>query len=80
MLGGCTAVISTVLGPTKFFTGVLLVITTGWLGSKWHLALYLYIIYLNSIHSVMEIVVVKFQSLLTSFAAFHHLFIGDRLF
>ena len=60
MLGGCKAVISTVLGPTKFFTEELLVITTGWLGSKWRLALYLYIIYLNSIHSVMEIVVVKF--------------------
>ena len=55
MFGGHKTVISTVLRPTKVFTGKLLAVSNDWPGIKQDLFICLYFIQINSIHSVIQI-------------------------
>ena len=63
-------VLGSVLRSTKILAGELPVISTGWSGTKCYLVPSLYIRYVKSMHSVIQIVLVRFGSLLPDFAVF----------
>ena len=79
MFGYHKAIISIVLWPTKSFAEELLENRTGWSGIKWYLIICLHVVYVNSIHSMFQIVGVKFRSLLPRSAVSPLSFWGDRL-